>query len=237
MFENVSDVNRRYETMYRLYERHRRLVKDPFGMFRSHMMDRRFAPLYTYEMTQAHKAEYPRRRIIKLQNVSPEARNRITEMVYARGDEWFEDRVFSWYRMRRTLKFLAPFVKMVPYELQVVKSASPGTYNSQGYGAYRYALGTLTTDRDLLDKAGFDTEIRDVLWNEVLEEPHKPKDVYEIQLWANARPYQLHALAFGYSKLDWATDCWKRGVNPQVYDPFMSHEMVSKSLVAAGFSG
>ena len=34
MFENLDDVNRRYERMHALYEAHRMLVKDMFGVFR-----------------------------------------------------------------------------------------------------------------------------------------------------------------------------------------------------------
>ena len=112
---------------------------------------------------------------------------------------------------------------------------SASTYWSQGFGACKYARESA---KDILNHArdhGLRGEIRVVNSHTVksgyphLNLPNMHSADYEV--WLNTTKVGFKILQKKkVSLLDWAIQCWRRGVNPKVYNPFLPDSIFDKSL-------
>lgn len=111
-------------------------------------------------------------------------------------------------------------------EFSMVHSSRASNYRSQGC-KNKYAKSELDKYIGILAENSIQYEIRErPEWNS------SPCDSYEYQLWAKIELWQWDALLrrTKYSVLDWAVRCWQQGVNPRVYNPYLSNEIWDESL-------
>jgi len=109
------------------------------------------------------------------------------------------------------------------------------TYWTQGFGACKYARESA---EDILNHAkdhGLRGEIRVVNSHIVksgyphLNLPNQHSADYEV--WLNTSEGGFEILQKKkVSLLEWAIQCWRRGVNPKVYNPFLPDSIFDKSL-------
>jgi len=107
-----------------------------------------------------------------------------------------------------------------------------GNYNSQGYGASKYARKALASKELLLNLLGFDTNVKEV--NKHYSGYMNSIYYADYELWANISQFDYQMLQWSeefISVLNWAVLCWKKGVNPMVYFPTLSQDDYKKSQV------
>jgi len=112
-----------------------------------------------------------------------------------------------------------------------IKKSDGGNYHTQGFGCNKYAKGSLKESQMLLDLFGYKTEIKEIL-GESADRWGIRYNKYE--LWTNLTPFDYYCFKEQgnfISVLNWAVLCWRNGVNPKVYFPFLSDEDYEKSLV------
>jgi hypothetical protein len=244
------NVNDRYQLKLKVFEKLDFWVSDPLGLgfFRNAHLNRRMTPVWEWKMTQAHKLQYPRRRIIKFENVDEDTCAAIDEEVLALGMVYYEDRLWTHARLKRELRELAPQLDFTPYEdgaMYKVYRSETSAYRSQT-NSYGYAKAPADRRKDLLIKHGFKAKVVVITW----EDEFGPGETrvagwtgngymrnyanmtYAFDVWANCEPYHLDAIQRmgGQTILEWAVDCWKRGTNPKVFNPFLSQEIYDKSM-------
>ena len=115
--------------------------------------------------------------------------------------------------------------------MYLLKTSDGGDYHTQGFGCNKYAKGSLQEPKMLLDLFGYKTEINEML-GERTDQWGIRYNTYE--LWANISPFDYYCFREQgnfISVLNWAVLCWRNGVNPKVYFPFLSDEDYEKSLV------
>jgi hypothetical protein len=242
----MSDINKAYAKAYKIFKEEMWRWAPSLGIFQGlndHMIELHlnsvFKESFEAELEKVHKQVFPRRRIIKLENIPEEHLEPVREKWAKRAISRAKARYRQYYLVLGYLNARASEVDLTPSEdLHKVMTGDVTAHNSQGFGAYKYAKAPLLRTQDLLSKHGFYSEIREVYWGDVLDNPSKPNELYQFKLWTELEPYQLDALERRQetSLLDWATDCWKRGTNPKVYSPFLPDDIYDQSLVAAGFT-
>ena len=224
-------LNSRYEKSYILYKKYNWWFDAALmaqTITQAHL-SHRFDPAYRRDLTREHRRHFPRRRIIKLENLPAEIVQPISDKWLTIALVYVEDRAYTLSRLRRFLADAADKIDLTPQaEETIVDSRSPDHNQTQ---SHKYATAPLDRKADLLKAYGFTARIE--------PESYQSGDgVYRYVLISNAAEYQLEAVnRMGFENLtEWAADMWKRGVNPQVYNPWLPDQVVSDSLVAAGFS-
>lgn len=233
---SISKHNATYRRLYRICEKNS-WTTDFFGIFKKVHVEHRFQPIFQRELEKEYFALYPRRRKFNAKKLSEDDVNRVRERVVPLALEYIESRTAAVKDMKKKMRDIAPLLDFTPLpEMYKVKRSSTSTYNSQGFGRNGYARKALTSDEQLLIRCGFTVEVRTVMWVDVLPDTEL-NDVYEYELWANAEPYMLDALRIAnpQSMVEWAADQWKNGVNPAVYNPFLSNKDFDASLKLAGW--
>jgi hypothetical protein len=122
--------------------------------------------------------------------------------------------------LNRKLFEKASTVDMTPQnKKRICKKSSGGSYLSQGYGANRYAYGSLCLELSLLKEIGFDAEILLVATGE----PNQWGVSYHVyELVANCTEAQFDAVCrLGATTEKWIASMKKQGLNPKVYRPFL----------------
>ena len=107
------------------------------------------------------------------------------------------------------------------------------TYWSQGLGACSYAKASAQEFLDHAKDYGLKGEIRTVNSHFVKSSyPNMPGSwSADYEVWLNTTKLGFKILQNKKtSVLDWAIQCWRRGVNPKVYNPFLSDEIFNKSM-------
>lgn len=102
-----------------------------------------------------------------------------------------------------------------------------------GFSASSYAEKSLYYSRTLLELLGFKTEIKES--NVAYYGTYRVHSA-TYELWANISKFDFYCLengGTGLSILDWAVLCWRSGVNPRVYAPFLSDVVSDKALSLA----
>lgn len=213
-----------------LYERYTKLswADPPLGIMLGAKwhLEKKFGDLMREELNELHRQHFPRRKKINHFNLS-------TELTEAIQQKW-QDRAMAYYKcaygrrlwLDKKLRELAQTVELTPGEaMQKVSESSTYAYSSQGWGAYKYARGHVERDEDLLKPHGFQTEIKEIKYNDAATAGY--------ELWANAEPWQLDVARRRQSVMDWAVACWKRGCNPKVIAPNLPYEIFDKSCAIA----
>ena len=111
-----------------------------------------------------------------------------------------------------------------------IKKSDGGNYHTQGFGCNKYAKGSLKESQMLLDLFGYKTEIKEIR-GESADRWGIRYNKYE--LWTNLTLFDYYCFKEQgnfISVLNWAVLCWRNGVNPKVYFPFLSDEDYEKSL-------
>lgn len=241
-------VNNIYKRKYEVWKKLDFWVSDPLGLgfFRNAHLNKRVTPIWEYKMTQAHKQAYPRRRIIKLENVPDDMQEVIDQEVRDIAMTYYQDRLWTHTRLERQLRELAPTLDLAPLpDMSRVYRSDVSSYRSQT-NSYGYAKAPAERRADLLGEWGFTAEVRVITW----EDEFGPGETrvagwtgngymrnyknmtHSFDVYANCEVYHLDAVERmgGKTILEWATDCWKRGTNPKVYYPFLSDEVYDKSM-------
>lgn len=134
--------------------------------------------------------------------------------------------------MEKSLKEFAITYEIFPKdEMYCLKTADSGNWHTQGYGCNKYARESLAEDQMLLDLWEFKTEIREIK-GEFVDRWGIRYNKFE--LWSNITDLDFwmlqHKPGTFISVLNWAVLCWRKGVNPKVYFPYLSDEDWNKSL-------
>lgn len=99
-----------------------------------------------------------------------------------------------------------------------VDEVCEGSYGSQGWGARKYARGSAEQDVMELQAIGIKAEVRERIekytWGSLA--------YYEVWAWTS-EPEKVPYAPSNLSLKDAVKACWKRGVNPRVYWPFLPH--------------
>jgi len=122
-------------------------------------------------------------------------------------------------RREKLLKKLAPWVatKPDPMVFYRLKTSTSLSYATQGYGAMKYAKGSLEPLRDMLVALGFTVYISRVGY-------HRGTGMFAIDhadyvLWANCPPWMFDAAHRCLSLDDSVASLKRRCINPLVYHP------------------
>lgn len=100
-----------------------------------------------------------------------------------------------------------------------VTSVSSTSYNSQGFGAGRYAESAARTYVDRAEQVGIKARVE----REEVKYPSVKGSYLNFVVWAEVEgPVDVEILKRRDLNLrEWMKSCWGRGVNPRVYNPFL----------------
>lgn len=207
-------------------------LNDPFGVFIEFHLEHTFGTRFNEEVESVFKEMFPRRKNIDLSRVPDEVVKPIKE-------KW-QKRALSYLKKKRRQRDLlrdwlnknsknVEFPKKDP--MQLVHTVSASTYSTQT-NTYGYTRGKAKEKADRLEKFGFVTELKEVKWSDVLDDPHKPNGLYAFEVWANCPPYMLDVCSRldNETILEWAVKQWGRGMNPKVDFPWLSDEIFEESM-------
>lgn len=215
-------LNAKYKKYHQHWFQNHIWLNDSTGLLVQAQLERRFRKRWHDELERIHKVHFPRRKKIKIEKLPP-------AIIQATQEKWIKTS-FRWLeQMRKLDKALTEWLNnnavAVVLEqtttMQVVGVSSVYNYNSQGSARDKYAQMALESDRQLLLTKGFTAEIV----------ANDESGVYYLR--ANCESYILDALTRlpdSETILQWAIACWRRGVNPKVYYPYLSPEIYNQSL-------
>jgi len=191
-------------------------------------LERKFGDRMRLELDALHRQLFPRRKKIDHRNLPEEATTSIQ-------GAWADSALIylkcaigrrSW--LKRKLFALAQTVEIVPGEHRLMHQVSSGAYGSQGYDASRYARQSAERYADSIRAEGFTAEVK-----EANDHTDGRWGIHhaDYEVWGNLEDWQVDALQrrSKTSLLDWAVSCWRNGVNPKVYDPFLPYDIFDKS--------
>ncbi len=93
-------------------------------------------------------------------------------------------------------------------------------YGSQGLGAMKYATGSAELTADRLRSIGLSAVV------EQIKIPGTRREVYAAKVLVDVDPADMPMLKrakVSVSLVDEVAACWRRGLNPRVYNPYLSH--------------
>jgi hypothetical protein len=105
----------------------------------------------------------------------------------------------------------------VTNDIYVLKGTTGVEFCTQGWGKEKYAKNKFLSDYKLLEILGYKPEIKEDFvseygWNEYTLMAHITPDDFQI----------LNFKGEFISVSNWAVLCWKNGVNPKVYFPYLN---------------
>ncbi len=222
-------MNLDYKKAYTIYENINWCFKsDLIGSFVTPHLDDKFYPQFNHLLTIEFKRLFPRRKIYNLQLLPKDVVDDIKDIFIKRALAYSDKRFKQVKLLRNILDTIAnTTVIEQTCDMYMVKSSQASTYRSQGWGSNKYAMGAIRQDYDYLKELGYNTEIRKFPeWND-------PKcDSYRYELWVNLENWQYDCIKRRrkFDLLRWAIGCWKSGVNPRVYNPFLDNKTFDMSL-------
>lgn len=112
------------------------------------------------------------------------------------------------------------------------ESSNSTSYNTQGFGAYKYARQALFMYELICEANNIPFEIREIRTDYNHNSLYSLQYSIDYQFWCKCEKYQLYHLIIQNktTTLELAKLCWKRGVNPKVLFPTMSEKVYHKSL-------
>ncbi len=170
-------------------------------------------------------AERPRRRKIIHDNLPCEYLQALKERYLALFKDKTSMQQRHVKRMEDILFELAPKASLTPQaEYLVLRTAEGSAWHTQGFGANKYARGTLVWPMARLKAAGFDARI-ETMPDRILQRDRYGYQYDTYQLVANVTEWQLDAVL---RLPDATTGRWVQilegaGVNPRVYNPFLPY--------------
>lgn len=178
------------------------------------------------EIAAAYKARFPKRREpsrVKLMSALGdvataryEHRKAILQRACRMRDRRAErlDKILTWYAKRRQ-----PVATDSPLEYD---RSDFSTYRSQGYGCERYTRQAAEQMAAKIAAQGIKAEIVDWTYSAPDRAPYKfgylvlaYTDRAGLEI-IRRKPVSLKA---------WLQDCWNRGINPRVLNPFLPHDL------------
>ncbi len=107
-------------------------------------------------------------------------------------------------------------------EMRKIDSSMDASYATQGYGASKYARGSLAPLTDKLERLGLKTEIRDeLLWKNPKPGPFDVDASCVHELWANREPWLADAMNRTITAKEALASWRKRSLNARVYWPLL----------------
>jgi hypothetical protein len=106
-------------------------------------------------------------------------------------------------------------------------SVGEDAYRSQGWGAIKYARQSAEGYVDALRANGVDGEVRERVdrWTSHLGTGERLSLTYfDVYAGCNQLACDIIRHKPSITLREWVRLCWKRGVNPRVYNPFLPHE-------------
>lgn len=112
-------------------------------------------------------------------------------------------------------------------------SIDSGTYSTQGFGAEKYTRNHAEQDADRIRYTNLPVHIRTHVWEweRSAHDRWAPNSITYFEVWAPVETEeQVDVLTRkpGPSLKEWIRLCWKRGVNPRVYNPFLPYGLEEK---------
>lgn len=103
------------------------------------------------------------------------------------------------------------------------KDCSGSSYSSQGFGANKYAANSLEVYADRARMSDLEVEIRSEVYIKARGGHTCTGNVMKYTVWVKTTPLGLEILDYkpDLPLREWVRLCWKRGVNPRVYSPFL----------------
>lgn len=102
-----------------------------------------------------------------------------------------------------------------------VYTSSASNYRSQGFGASNYAEKAAESKADIARFNGFHAEVRPVGSEHRTNDGCRYQD-YGVFVNTTDIGWEMLMRRPGPTLRDWLKMCWKRGVNPRVFNPFLS---------------
>ena len=183
------------------------------------------------------KRRFPKRRIgtgrdgwIKAQNVlPPEVYAAIKAPIELEVEKWREERQRGLDEFDALLKILAGPAEIPKTEEPFCARTISGTdFGSQGFGANKYASGMAESIADDARFVGLSAEVRSRVY--LTTTGSWPQTYMSYDVFVNTTP-DGWAAAMMKPRIEMREVirlCWKRGVNPRVYYPFLPHDFEEK---------
>jgi hypothetical protein len=189
---------------------------------------------YQDQILAAYKKQFPRSKVTDLSKVMKklpeETITSISEPLTVLGKKELDHKKRQEKLLDALLYSLSNAMEIKQTEeYRDLTSRSSYDYWSQGFGASTYAKNAVKVYLQDLEKEGIDCKIEERNVEHIGEwSVHSANYV----LMAKIEPWQFDCILrrTKYDPLQWAVDCWKRGVNPKVYNPFLSDEIFDKSM-------
>lgn len=179
---------------------------------------------YERDVVSTYAFKYPRRRKKDLDTIKKQDGELVTTVLskwQSKADDLMRQQKIESDRLKKILRFLGCRLKIEPSKTTwtLYDTVYGSTYHTQGFGAMRYAMGTAEAKADHVRHYGFEVRIT---------ETNKYSGSYgivyaDLEVWVNADSITVKALKLkpGPSLRETVRMCWKRGVNPRVYNPFL----------------
>lgn len=216
-----------YEKVYEIYNKKPWYMKTEdvfklaFSFFSILYQDR-----FNEELRNEFKKLYPKRKKIDL-NLLPD------DIVNPLREKYENYCVSAYLKTKKQINILASIlngiaesIEIIPSDtMMVVDSANSSTYSSQGWGASKYAKGSLMGKYSLLEGKGYKVEIRE-------NKETSSKYVTYYDLYCNLEKWQVDCVLRRDKQTvgDWAMSCWEKGLNPKVLNPFLDDEVYYETL-------
>jgi hypothetical protein len=228
-------------TYANVYAAHERLAwtNDVFGTFAHARLNAMYEPAIKADMVLAYFEQYPRRRKFNLLDLDPATRLSIIfkwrEIALANFEAWSR----RYKKLGALLDRLSITEHLVIHDIPedawpVLKSADSYEYHTQGYGAAKYARGSLVRYEIVLSGAEIPHRIDMVNHTDA----NGQVDQYHANflLKAPLSAWQLDMLMRAYrpTPAQWAWDCWEHGVNPRVYYPYLDTKIFNETMHCMG---
>jgi len=185
---------------------------------------------FTEELQAAYKALHPKKKWdqVKAFCACPEVNARWEPITKQVGDTYFAQQK----AIKDMLDDLAEKAEVHPgEEWNLSRSVSNTDYNTQGFGADRYARASVEQGLPVAAMYGLEAEIRVRYLRDSPTWKGSPKtNVTYYEMWVKASPLDIEILKRkpGLTMKEWIAACWRAGTNPRVYNPFLPHGLEEK---------
>lgn len=188
----------------------------------------------TDELLRAYRARFPKRRtpsVRKAQDALPEFAQARFEHYKAALQRAYRLRDRRAERLGRVLDWMATRRRPVATPDPLVYSESAySTYRSQGWSCESYTRQAAEQDAAHCQMLGVRAEIVDWTYTDPAK-PEPYKFGYRVMVYTDRAGIEILQRKPVSIKV-WLQDCWNRGVNPRVYNPFLPHDLEERMGVS-----
>lgn len=182
---------------------------------------------YDGELLALAKATFPKSRskrlIEKLLTERPDIYKPFIDAWQTKADSIVKEHRAISDGFKEQLNALAESAAVHAGEMRLFTSVWSSTYNSQGFGALKYAKNNAEQYADLARYHDIACDVR--LTNERSEPTYGVHHgTYEVRVGVESEiDLEILRRKPGPTLREWVRMCWQRGVNPRVYNPFLPH--------------